>query len=324
MNAVRVDAFGGPEVLQVKSVELPQPGPGEVLVRIEAAGVNPYDTYMRAGQYGARNPALPYTPGSDAAGTVALLGQNANGLEVGDRVYTSGKLTGAYAQYGLWKREQVHTLPDSVSYAQGAALHVPYVTAYRALVQFARTKPGETVLIHGASGGVGIAAIQWARHTGITVFGTAGSEEGMRLIRDTGVQRAFNHREPNYREGILEATNGRGVHVVLEMFANVNLGHDLKLLAPRGRVVLIGSRGDVQITPRDLMSREASVFGLTLWEMTATDASEVYAAIDAGLRNQALRPVVGQELPLADAAVAHHRVIESRATGKIILLTWPA
>lgn len=320
MNAIRVATFGGPEVLQLKRVEVPQPGPGEVLVHVKAAGVNPYDTYMRAGQYGARNPALPYTPGSDAAGMVELLGPGADGLRVGDRVYTSGMLTGTYAQYALCRRDQVHTLPASVSYPQGAALNVPYATAYRALVQLARVKPGETVLIHGASGGVGIAAIQWARHIGMTVFGTAGGEDGLRLIRDQGVHRAFNHREPTYREEMLEATNGRGVHVVLEMLANVNLGHDLTLLAPRGRVVVIGSRGDAQLTPRDLMSREASVFGIMLWAMPAADATEVYAAIDSGLRNQALRPVVGLELSLADAAEAHRRVIESRATGKIVLL----
>jgi NADPH2:quinone reductase len=320
MNAIRVETFGGPEVLQLKRVELARPGPGEVLVRVKAAGVNPYDTYMRAGQYGARNPALPYTPGSDAAGTVELLGPDTNGLKVGDRVYTSGTVTGAYAQYALCRRDQVHTLPASVNYPQGATLYVPYATAYRALVQLARVKPGETVLIHGASGGVGTAAIQWTRNLGMTVFGTAGSEDGLRLIRDEGVQRAFNHREPTYREEILEATNGRGVDVVLEMFANVNLGHDLKLLAHRGRVVVIGSRGDAQLTPRDLMSREASVFGIMLWATPAADAAEVYAAIEAGLRNQALRPVVALELPLADAAEAHRLVIESRATGKIVLL----
>ena len=320
MKAIRVHAFGGPEVLQLEHVALPEPSRGQVLVRVGAAGVNPYDTYMRAGQYGARNPSLPYTPGSDAAGVVERVGPETGGLEAGDRVYTSGSLTGVYAEYALCGHEQLHPLPDSISFAQGAALHVPYATAYRALFQLAHATAGETVLIHGASGGVGIAAIQWARQIGMTTVGTAGSDEGMRLIRDQGVRHAFNHRAPSYRDDILAVTNGRGVDVVLEMFAHVNLGHDAKLLAPRGRIVVIGSRGDAQLTPRDLMSREASVIGMMLWAMPPADASETYAAIDAGLRTGALNPIVGLELPLAQAAEAHRRVLESPASGKIVLL----
>jgi NADPH:quinone reductase len=285
MNAIQVSQFGGPEVLQINDVEVPKPQQHEVLVRVRAAGVNPYDTYMRSGAYGARNPALPYTPGSDAAGTVESVGPDGADLQVGDRVYTTGTLSGAYAEFALCKIDQVHSLPEQVSYSQGAGIYVPYASAYRSLFQLAHVKPGETVLIHGASGGVGVAAIQWARAAGLKVIGTAGSDKGLRLITDQGVHQSFNHTSVNYQKGILEATLGRGVDVIIEMLANVNLGQDLKMLAHRGRVVVVGSRGDVEITPRDLMAREATIMAVLIWSAPANEASETYAAIDAGLRN---------------------------------------
>ena len=320
MKAIQVHEFGGPEVLQIHEVDVPQPTEGEVLVKIGAAGVNPYDTYMRTGSYGARNPALPYTPGSDAAGTIEALGAGTDHLEVGARVYTSGTVTGAYAEFALCKIEQVHWLPEQVTFAQGAGIYVPYATAYRSLVQFARAKPGETVLVHGASGGVGVAAIQWARAFGLSVIGTAGTDKGLQLITDQGAENSFNHNSPDYQRQILDATQGHGVEIILEMLANVNLNHDLRMLAHRGRVVVIGSRGDVQITPRDLMTRETTIMGVLIWRTPANEAAEIYAAIDAELKNGALHPIVRLTLPLAEAEESHRLVMESGASGKIVLI----
>jgi NADPH:quinone reductase len=320
MKAIRVHRFGGPEVLTLEEVPNPTPGADEVVVRVKAAGVNPYDTYMRAGTYGARNPSLPYTPGSDAAGIVEAVGSGVTDRKVGERVYTSRTLSGAYAELVLCTRGQVHPLPANVSFAQGAGIYVPYATAYRALFQLAHARPGETVLVHGASGGVGVAALQFARAAGLEIFGTAGSDAGLALVKREGADVVFNHRVPGYQQAILDATKAQGVDLVLEMLANVNLGHDLKLLAPRGRVLIIGSRGDVQITPRDIMSREATVIGVYLWAASPSEAVEIHAALGAGMRSGALRPVVGHELPLASAAEAHHLVIESAALGKIVLL----
>ncbi len=319
MKAIRVHQFGGPEVLRLEDVPDPIPGAGQVLVRVKAAGVNPYDTYMRAGTYGANNPTLPYTPGSDAAGVVEALGPGVDDFKVGDRVYTSGSATGAYAQLALTTREQVHHLPDRVSFSQGAGIYVPYATACRALFQIAHARPSETVLIHGASGGVGIAAVQIACATGMRVIGTAGSAQGMELVKREGAETVVNHRAPGYHQQILDATDGKGADVILEMLANVNLGHDLKVLAYKGRVVVIGSRGDVQITPRDLMAREAAVLGVMLWRVTPPQAVEIFAYIQAGLGSGVLRPVVGVELPLASAPEAQRRVIESTAVGKVVL-----
>ena len=177
------------------------------------------------------------------------------------------------------------------------------------------------VLIHGASGGVGTAAIQIARAMGCTIFGTAGTAKGLSLIEREGAHLSFDHSKPDYKDQILKATGGKGVDVILEMLANVNLGADLKLLAPYGRVIVIGSRGDVTITPRDLMSRRASVRAFTLWAITETEATDIHAAIYAGLDNGTFRPVVGSELPLKDAAQSHIDVMKpSGAHGKIVLV----
>jgi NADPH2:quinone reductase len=275
---------------------------------------------MRTGGYGARNPALPYTPGSDAAGVIESVGAEVADCAVGDRVFTTGTISGAYAELARCQRAQVFPLPSAISFAQGAGLWVPYGTAYRALFQLAHAQPAETVLIHGASGGVGVAAIQWARAAGLKIIGTAGSEKGLELIHGQGAHHVFNHHSPNYQNEILATTGGGGVDVILEMLSNVNLGHDLKLLANLGRVIVIGSRGDVQITPRDLMARQASIIGMMLWNTPEAEAASIAAALSAGLANGTLCPIVGTELPLRAAPEAHRKVLAPGAFGKIVLV----
>lgn len=319
MKAILVREFGPPEVLKVEEVLTPKPAAGQVLVRIRAAGVNPADTYMRSGRY-AMKPPLPYTPGSDGAGVIEQVGPDVARCKPGGRVYTARTVSGSYAEYAIALESQVHPLPENVSFAQGAGVYVPYGTAYRALRQLAQARGAETLLVHGASGGVGTAAVQIARALGMTVFGTAGTDKGLALVRREGADQAFNHQESGYQDAILKATGGRGVDVILEMLANVNLGADLKLLAPRGRVVVIGSRGDVTVTPRDLMLKEARVFGMILWSVTNEDAADIHGGLVAGLANGTLRPVVGKELPLADAPRAHKEVMEPGAFGKIVLI----
>jgi len=319
MKAIQVHQFGGPEVLAVHEVPTPKPGRGEVLVRVRAAGVNPYDTYMRNGTYAAK-PTLPYTPGSDAAGTIEAVGEGVTKVKPGDRVYTATTLTGAYAEYALARENQVYPLPEKISFSQGAGLWVPYGTAYTALRHHADARPGEILLIHGASGGVGIAAVQWARALGLTVIGTAGTSRGLELVKKEGAHHVFDHSKAGYAEEIHKVIPGRGVDVILEMLANVNLATDLKLLAFRGRVIVIGNRGEITINPRELMARRASVRGFTLWAATEAESAEIHAAIAAGLENGTLRPIVGKELPLKDAPQAHIDVMAPGAFGKIALI----
>ena len=319
MKAIRVDAFGGPEELKSAEIPSPQPAAGQVLVRVRAAGVNPVDTYIRAGTY-AQKPTLPYTPGIDGAGEIEAVGEGVSGWTKGQRVYVAGSLSGTYAELAVCDANQVHALPDQVSFAQGAALGVPYVTAHFALFHRARARAGETVLVHGATGGVGFAAVQLARAAGLTVFGTAGSAAGFVAIEEQGVHRAFDHHKLGYLDEIKAATNGRGVDVILEMLANVNLGHDLTILAPSGRVAVIGSRGPVEINPRDAMARNADILGVMLFGAPAEVRRAIHASIDAGLCDGSLRPVVGREFPLEEAAEAHRLVMSPGACGKVVLV----
>jgi len=319
MKAIRVNEFGGPEVFRLEEVPTPRPGPGEVLVRIHAIGVNPVETYIRAGTY-ARLPKLPYTPGNDGAGVIEQIGDSVTEFKPGDRVYTSGSVSGTYAEFVLCKTEQVHPLPANVSFAQGAAVGTPYATAYRGLFQRAEARPGETVLVHGASGGVGIAAVQLARSRGLRVFGTAGSDEGRKLAREQGAHEVFDHRAPDHFEQVINATGARGVDVIVELLANVNLGKDLTILAKGGRVAIIGSRGRVEIDPRDTMQRDVDLRGMVLPNASPADMVSIHGALVAGLENGTLRPVIGKEFPLGDAAQSHRAVMEAGALGKIVLL----
>jgi NADPH:quinone reductase len=319
MKAIRVHEFGGPEVLKLEEVPTPEPSAGQVLVRIHAAGVNPYETYMRAGTYPLK-PPLPYTPGSDGAGVVEAVGEGVKKVRAHDRVYTGRTASGSYAEYALALEEEVHSLPGKVDFKQGAGIWVPYGTAYHALYHQAKAHASETVLVHGASGGVGIAAVQIGRAIGLRVLGTAGTPRGLEVAKREGAHAVFDHRRAGYRDEILQATGNRGVDIVLEMLANVNLSHDTKLLANNGRVIVIGSRGEVTINPRELMGRRASIRGFTLWGITPAEEADIHAGIFAGLENGTLRPVVGKELPLAEASRAHKEILEPGSAGKIVLI----
>jgi NADPH2:quinone reductase len=323
MKAVRVHQFGPPSVMRLDEVPEPKPGPGQVLVEIKASGVNPVDTYLRSGSYG-RLPKLPYIPGNDGAGIVRALGEGVRGVATGDRVYMTGtageRLTGSYAELAVCTVSQVKELPPMVSFSQGAAMGVPYTTAYRAIFYKAHAMPGETVLVHGASGGVGIAAVQLGVAHGLRIMGTAGTDRGRKLVQEQGAHHVFDHTAPDYLEKILSVTDGRGVDVILENLANVNLANDLNLLATRGRVVVIGSRGTIEIDPRAAMVRDATIAGLVLWNASETELASIHAALVAGLVHGTVRPIVGRELPLAQAPQAHEAVMAPGAYGKIVLI----
>ncbi|XP_060940415.1 quinone oxidoreductase-like isoform X2 [Limanda limanda] len=268
MRAIRVSEFGGPSVLSLCSqVTVPKPGPRQVLIRVQACGVNPVETYIRAGTFSMK-PTLPYTPGTDVAGVVETAGEGVVAFKAGDRVFTTATVSGAYAEFTVAADDCVHKLPDALDFTQGAAIGIPYFTAYRALIHKAHSKAGETVLIHGASGGVGVAACQLSRALGLRVLGTAGTPEGMKLVLNNGAHMAFNHREQGYTDKIMEATDGRGVDVIVEMLSNVNLSKDLEMLAYGGRVTVIGSRGPIEINPSDTMAKESSIIGVVLFFAT--------------------------------------------------------
>jgi NADPH2:quinone reductase len=323
MKAIRVHKLGGPEVLQLEEVPDPKPGEGQALVRIHAVGVNPVETYIRSGAY-AQLPTLPYIPGADGAGVVKALGPGVTELKVGDRVYITGtageRMTGAYAELAVVNVGQAKPLAPAVSFAQGAAVSVPYGTAYRGLFHKARVIAGETVLVHGASGGVGVAAVQLANALGATVIGTAGTERGRKLVREQGAHHVLDHTAADYLGEVGRLTGGRGPNVIIENLANVNLQKDLDVVARYGRIVVIGNRGTLEFNPRGAMSKDAVIYGLALWNATPDEMASIHAGLVAGLANGTLRPVVGRELPLKDAAVAHAAVLEPGSYGKIVLI----
>jgi NADPH2:quinone reductase len=321
MRAILVREFGNPDVMKVENLPTPTPGPSQALVRVRAAGVNPVETYIRAGTY-ARKPNLPYTPGSDGAGEVESVGADVKDWKRGDRVYIAGDNvsagTGTYAEYALCAPAMLHHLPPKTTFGQGAAMGVPYATAYRSLFHRAQARPGDTILVHGATGGVGIAALQLGRAHGMTLIGTGGSDRGLAIVREQGAL-AVSHKDPNYLEEVLRATGGRGVDVILEMAAHINLDKDLSVLAPRGRVVVIGNRGRVEIDPRQTMARDGAILGMTLFNVTPPELVSIHAALVAGLANGSLNPIISRELPLADAPRAHEAVMEPGAHGKVVL-----
>ena len=316
MKAICVHKFGGPEVLEFEEVHEPKPSVTQVLIRTRAIGVNPVETYMRAGM----NPKLPlpYTPGTDAAGEVIERGAAVHDLEAGARVYTSGTVGGSYAEWVLCEAADAHRLPDRISFAQGAGVNVPYATAYRALFQRGHAAPGETVLIHGATGGVGTAAVQLARAAGLRIIATAGSAKGRELVKKIGAHHVMDHHSPDAARDVLKLAP-QGVNIILEMLANVNLGADLTLLAHGGRVMVIGNRGPVEINALDAMTRDADIRGIMLFLATPEEKASIHAALAAGLENGSLTPIVGREFPLAEAAKAHQFIMEGGAAGKVVL-----
>jgi NADPH:quinone reductase len=319
MKAIRVSEYGSPSVLRIEEVPTPEPGANQVLVRNHAVGVNPVETYLRSNTDN-RGPKLPYTPGSDAAGVIQAVGPGVAAVKVGDRVYFGGSVSGAYAELSLCDVTQVYPLPKNVSFAQGAAVNAPYATAYHALFNRGHGEAGETVLVHGASGGVGIAAVQLARARGLTVIGTAGTDRGRRLVLEQGAHHVLDHTAASYLDELLRLTGGRGVNVVLEMLANVNLQKDLGVIAMRGRIVVIGNRGMVEINARLAMNKDAAILGMALFNVTPAQLVGIHAALGEGLGNGTLRPIVGQELPLAQAARSHEAVMEAGHYGKVVLV----
>jgi NADPH2:quinone reductase len=323
MKAILVRSFGGPEVLELATIPDLTPGPGQVLVRMMAAGVNPVETYVRSGNYG-RLPSLPYTPGTDGAGVVIAAGTQVPArFHVGLRVWVAGALTGTYAEAALCDAATVFPLPDAVSFAQGAALGIPYTTAYRALFQRGGAKAGETVLVHGATGGVGVAAVQFARAAGLRVLATGGSEAGRRMLLAQGAGAVFDHSLPGCADAVLEATGGTGVQLIIEMLANENLAKDLTMLVRFGRIVIVGSRGPIEINPREIMVRDADIRGFVVFNCPEGELAECHAGIQAGLQTGALKPVTGKEFGIEQAPDAHRATMAGGHHGKVTIRCTP-
>eukprot|EP01063_Lacrimia_lanifica_P038682 TRINITY_DN8278_c0_g2_i1.p2 TRINITY_DN8278_c0_g2~~TRINITY_DN8278_c0_g2_i1.p2 ORF type:complete len:343 (+),score=128.95 TRINITY_DN8278_c0_g2_i1:62-1030(+) len=316
-QAIVMTKTGGPEVLQMAPVPLPAPKPGQVRLAVRAVGVNPVETYWRSGTAG-RNPKLPYTPGRDASGVVDAVGQGVANVKVGDRVFTTGAATGTYAHHCLVAAGDCHVLPDNATFEEGASLGTPAMAAYRAMFVRGDAKPGERLFIHGASGGVGLIAIQLAKTLGMYVVGTADTPALATRLTSIGADKAFCHNDAGYTKEVAAAGP---YDLIIECLANVNLQHDLTFAAKQGRVVIVGSRGPTQVNPRDIMTKEVDVRGVFLTAQTEQQKQRAVAHLVAGMRQGTVKPVVSEVLPLSEAPTAHVKIMDPKreTLGKIVM-----
>ncbi|MEM6496522.1 MAG: NADPH:quinone reductase, partial [Pseudomonadota bacterium] len=255
---------------------------------------------------------------------ISAVGSGVTSLSVGDPVFVgtglSFDLTGCYAEKVKRKADEVLPLPSDVSFAQAAAFGVSYTTAHYALFERGGAKPGETVFIHGASGSVGTSAIQLAKRAGLKVIGSGGTEKGLGLITSEGADLAVDHTADGYLDEVKQFTGGQGPQLVLEMLANVNLAADMDVVAKYGRIIVIGNRGEITVNPRVAMMKEIDVRGIALWNATREQMRPIIDDIMAGVADGALKPVIGREMPLSEAAASHVAVLEPGAYGKIVLV----
>ncbi len=325
MRAIVLDEFGGVDKLVLKDIDLPEIDERSVRIKVYSIGLNFVDSYLREGNYYLYTPSLPLVLGFDCAGLVDQVGEKVDHVEVGDRVFVSSALsesrTGSYAEYVVVDRDSVHHLPDSLSFDQGAAIGFPASAAFRALFQRSKLKPGDTVLIHGASGSVGVLAIQMAKAVGAKVLATAGSEAGLRLIRDLGADYVFNHRVEGYVEDLSYISNMFGIDIIIEMLASENLNHDLRLIAKNGDIIILGTSNveSLKIDPKLIIAKEANILGMALWDLEEMEFREIIYAVAALVNKGVLKPYIGGIYPLEEVQKAHMDMEEKRALGKRIL-----
>ena len=321
MRAIRVEGKGGPEVLQFQEVADLEPGPGQLLIRTEAVGVNFIDVYQREGLYPL---PTPYTPGQEAAGVVAGIGTGVTTFSEGDRIAYQGAL-GSYSEYTLIPAERAVALPDGVSTREGAAAMVQGLTAHYLATSTFPLQAGQTCLIHAAAGGVGLLLCQMAKLRGATVIGTASTDEKVALARGAGADHMVVYTEDDFQDIALRVTDGRGVDVVYDSVGRDTFDASLGCLRPRGMLALFGqSSGPVAPFDPQRLNRGGSLFltrpslghYVSSSEELAARTSEIFGWIASG----ALSMRIGLELPLSDAAEAHRRLEARATTGKVLLI----
>jgi putative PIG3 family NAD(P)H quinone oxidoreductase len=325
MHAVVITEPGGPEVLRWTEVPDPEPGPGEVLIDVAASAVNRADMMQRQGAYPPPPGAPPY-PGLECSGTVAAVGDGVTAWRPGDEVCAllSG---GGYAELVVVPAGQLLPAPKSTTLTDAAALPETICTVYSNVFQGARLAPGETLLIHGGSSGIGTTAIQLAKHAGATVAVTAGTQEKLDDCRRLGADILINYREDDFVESLMEATGGHGADVILDIIGAGYLTRNVAALAPDGRIANIGMQQGrkAELDLNKLMTKRGTIMSTTLRGRPAEQKASIVAAVAANIwplvDEGVIRPVIHCELPMAQAAKAHQIMTDSTHTGKIVLRT---
>jgi NADPH:quinone reductase len=321
VKAVRAHSTGGPEVLRYEEVPMPTPGPGQVLVRIAAVGVNFVEVYQRTGLYPVKP---PFIPGSEAAGTVEVVGEGVTGLKAGQRV-ASQSFAGAYAEYALAPAERVVVLPDSVPERVGAAVMLQGLTAHYLAYSTYRLSSGDTCLVHAAAGGTGLLLCQMARRAGARVFGTVSTEPKADLARSAGADQVIRYTIHDFVAETRRLTAGGGVQVVYDSVGKTTFLGSLECLAHRGMMVLFGqSSGPVDPIDPQLLNRKGSLFltrpSLPHYVATRAELLERSDAILGWVADGSLHVRIEREFPLAAAAEAHLELESRRTTGKLLLI----
>jgi NADPH2:quinone reductase len=320
-HAIRIHQTGGPEVLRWEEVEVGAPGPGEIRVRHTRVGLNYIDVYYRTGLYAT---GLPFTPGFEAAGIVDAVGEGVDYLEVGDRIaYGTGPL-GAYAEMRVMPADRAVRLLPSIADDEAAAMMLQGMTAQYLLRRTYHVKPGDTILVHAAAGGVGLILCQWARHLGATVIGTVGSDEKAELARANGCHHPIVYTREDFQARVMEITEGRKLPVVYDSVGRDTFAKSLDCLAPLGMMVLFGQASG-PVPPLDLgqLAAKGSLFVTrpTLFAYTAkreellASAQDLFDVVASG----AVKIAVNQTYRLADAAQAHTDLEARRTTGSTVL-----
>ena len=319
MKAMRAHQFGGPEQLRLEEAPDPQQQAGQITIRVRAAGINPADVVRLSGRLGSL--PLPYIPGTDVCGEIESVGPGVSHLRLGDRVFGRA-LNGGYAEKTCLLTEEAIPLPANLSFEEGAAIPIPFYTAYHALHHKAAIKSGETVLVSAGGGGVGVAAVQLAKLAGARVITTVGSREKAGRISALGAHVAVNYKEQDFVAEVQKFTDQKGVDVIIENVAADNLAKDLIALAPKGRIVVIGTgtgkAADAMFPIFPALFKDASVLGMSLINASAA-IPEMAASLARLFGEGKLKAVVSKSYSLADAPKAIEDMMAARVFGKLVL-----
>jgi len=319
MKAIQISQYGGPEVLKLREVDIGEPGPGQVLVRLEAAGVNFVDVYQRRGIYPVN---LPYIPGLEGSGVVEALGEGVKTVKPGDRVaYVHNP--GSYAQKSLVNADFLIPLPSELSFEQGAAFPLQGMTAHYLIHEFRKVKEKDIVLIHAAAGGMGLLLVQWAKHLGARVLGTASTEEKAKIAKEAGADEVILYTKHDFVAEVKRLTDGHGADLIIDGVGKTTFPGNLEAAALRGNIVIFGAasgRAD-PISPNVLMVRSLTVSGGSLYNYTSS-SEEILGrakAVIEGIQKGWLKLRIDQVFPLEKAAEAHQKLEERKTSGKLLL-----
>ena len=329
MKAAYYEVTGSPDVIRFRDLPTPTPKPGEVLVRVTAASVNPIDTYIRSGAVNMPRPT-PTIPGCDLAGVVEAVGPNVKRFKVGDRVWGSNQgllgRQGTFAEFAAVAEDWLYPTPAGVSDEDAAGAALTAITAHLGLFRCAALKPGDTVFVNGGTGGVGSMVVQMAKAAGATAIATVGSAEKAALCRQLGAARAVNYRTDDVAAAVKDFTNGQGVNVWYETLPPADLDRTIELMAFRGRIVVMAGRQARPAFPNGAFyTKDLAMFGFAMFKASSEEQRHCAADINRWMAEKKLRVLIGKTLPLAEAAAAHQLQEENTLkkagtlSGKIIV-----